>query len=368
MVLRLDPVIDEQRLPSWARVVHRADAPAEHGRALTDAVHDGERWRDVGRASTEPPAPGEQVLELRDVAVCSDGMVWRDREPVVGRSWGLPARSTEPPAGDPAHELDGLTANGAAREKAFGHWLLHRLPRLHTLRTRTEAHRVIGIAPPWDDRPLYAAAGFAAEPPALLARDHREWARVDRLLLASHAAQPGGDRRIDRARLDRLIARLDEHWASDLADPPRTLDLYVTRRQRPNERSGCRNAADLERFFADQGCMVVYPPDLPLAQQFALFRRARTVVGEFGSGTIWAMVSGPGTLVLQVTSSAGTGRLAYDPARRSWSRAIADARGQHYGQVIASPELTERDWTADLDTVRRAWATRPETIAPHLPR
>jgi hypothetical protein len=368
MVLRLDPVIDERLLPSWARLVYRADAPAEHGRAPTDAMHDGKRWRDVGRESAAPPAPGEQVLELHDVAVSSDGTVWRGGEPVVGRSWGLPARPAQPPVGEPVHELAGLTATAASREKAFGHWLLHRLPRLHTLRTRMGPPHVIGTELPWDDRALYAAAGFTAERTSLLAREHPEWARVERLLIASQAARPGGDRRIDSARLDRLIAHLDAHWATALDDPPRSLDLYVTRRERPGERSGCRNAASLEQFFADRGCTVIYPPDLALPEQFALFRRARTVVGEFGSGTIWAMVSGPGTSVLQVTSSAGTGRRAYDPARRSWSRAIADARGQHYGQVIASPELSERGWTADVDVVRRAWETRPETIAPHLPR
>lgn len=376
MVLRLDAVLDSASLPSWVRVVHRSDALAEHGRAPTDVVHDGDGWHDAGRAVDDalarteavPPLPGEQVIELLDVVVASDGSVWHDDEAVTGRSWGLPGQPSERPDVQPVAVLDGLVANAALNAKAFGHWMLHRLPRLHTLQTRTAAERVLGTALAWDDGALYAAAGFPREDVTLLARRRPETAQVERLLLASQAAQPGGDRRIDQRRLDALIVGLEEHWSTVPTNLDLPLDVYVTRRSRPNERDGRRNANELESFFAEQGFTVVYPPDLPIEQQFALFRRARAVAGEFGSGMIWTMVCGPGTSVLQVTTSAGNGRQPYTATRRSWSRAIADARGQHYAQVIASPQLTERDWTADLSTVRRAWATRPEAVAPHLGR
>lgn len=380
MMLRLAPIVDASTLPSWARVVVEADAPADLGRAPTDVVHDGTRWHDAGRAIDDAgdgrtrllggirEHPGEQVIELHDVVVSSDGSVWHDDVAVTGRGWGLPARPGDPPTAPVIAELDGLVANATAHEKAFGHWLLHRLPRLHTLRTRTDADRAVSTAMPWNDAPLLAAAGYPPDSVTLLRRGRPQSARVERLALASQASLPGGDRHIDRRRLDAVIRRLDDQWQPGQTPPDLPRDIYVARRDRPGERRGCRNAANLEEFFTELGFTAIYPPDLPIEQQFAMFRGARSVVGEFGSGTIWAMVCEPGTSVVQVTSSAGTGHREYDPTRRSWNRAIADARGQHYGQIIASAEVTERGWTADLAVVRRAWATRPPSLAPHLPR
>ena len=58
--------------------------------------------------------------------------------------------------------------------------------------------------------------------------------------------------------------------------------LFVSRRPGLGNRQ-CRNVADVEQVFTDHGFTVVYPEDLPLAEQAALFARASVVAGFAGS-------------------------------------------------------------------------------------
>jgi len=233
---------------------------------------------------------------------------------------------------------------------AFGHWLLCRLPRLHSLTRAGAASNLLSNAQPWNDQPLFDAFGIAPTSVVRLRCEPIQLTRVDRVVLATHASPPLSERRIDSARLARLFDDLSVQWGAELSRAETPADVYITRRTGQGEREGCQNPDELERFFADQGYAVIYPPDLTPAEQFALALRARSVVGETGSGVIWAMACASGASVTYITPRSGNFDQEYDPNRKGWARVIADARGLHFGQIIASTSTSRKRWSADIDS------------------
>lgn len=77
--------------------------------------------------------------------------------------------------------------------------------------------------------------------------------------------------------------RLREGLLRKIGDdrPPVAERLFVSRQ--PGGRRSCRNAAEVECYFADRGYQVVYPETMSLPQQAALFAGAREVAGFGGS-------------------------------------------------------------------------------------
>lgn len=377
-------------MPPWCRVVYESDAAVEFGVAATDALHDGEGWIDVRRAAGDHAELPEVVIELDDVVVSSRGGVWKGSEVVLGKPWSLindnpdaqqelsvpmptatatprpGPRSTPPPTA--TVELPGTHGSILMRASAFGHWLLHRLPRLHSLSRTVAPPSILSVELPYDDQPFFDCFGFTPADVRRLGRDRQPSAQVERLVLTTHLAKPTSDRRIDSGRLAALVDDLEVRWSAALKHSRSPIDVYITRRDRRGERDGCQNRNDLEQFFADQGYTIVFPPDLSLPEQFALFRRARSVVGELGSGMHWAFACAPGTSITYLTPRSGVKAQPFDPNRKSWMRAIADARGLHFGQIVVSPQSSKQGWLADLERVGLAWSSRPETVAPHSVR
>lgn len=368
MPARLDVLWMNGELPAWCRVTHHSDARVEFTVAPTDAMHDGVEWLDVRRAAAEHDHLSEVVLELDDVVISSRGAVWKDGEPVLGKPWGI---SRDSPAlesaegGAPLVELPGTHGSIVMRAAAFGHWLLHRLPRMHSLARTASPPNLVSVELPYDDQPFFDCYGFGDDTVHRLQRSPAERVRVERLALTTHLAVPSGDRWIDPQRLAALVDDLDERWNLVGQKPGSPSDVYITRRDRRGERDGCRNRDELERFFAEQGYTIVFPPDLSLPEQFALFRGARSIAGEMGSGMHWALACAPGTSITYVTPRSGTKNQPFDPNRKSWMRAIADARGLHFAQIIASPDTDRNRWLAELERVGAAWSSRPESVAPH---
>ena len=94
-----------------------------------------------------------------------------------------------------------------------------------------------------------------------------------------------------------------EEMGQRMADPtvsgaPR---LFISRRA--GSRRHCRQTPEVEAFFADEGFMVVYPEDLPFAEQVARFRSAEIVAGFAGSGLFTSMFSPVRRRILIASSS-----------------------------------------------------------------
>ncbi|MDO9590335.1 MAG: glycosyltransferase 61 family protein [Microcella sp.] len=372
MAVRLDRLWARDELPEWCRVVAESTESVRFGDAATDALHDGDEWVDVRRAVDQHSMLPEIVIELDDVTVSSTGGMWRGGEPVLGKAWGLVSVADDSDAElrstPPIVELSGTHGSVVQHARAFGHWLLQRLPRLHSLNRTAAPPRMISVELPYDDQPVFDSCGILAGDVHRLKRVPAARATLERVALTTDLAPPSGDRSIDAGRLAALVDDLDQRWRSALEQSTSSADVYITRRAVRHERDGCSNGDQLERFFADRGYTVVYPPDLTLPEQFALFRGARSVVGEMGSGMHWAIVCAPETSITYLTPRSGTRGHPFDLDRKSWMRAIADARGLHFGQIIANPDALRNAWAADLRRVSAAWSSRPDSIAPHSPR
>jgi capsular polysaccharide biosynthesis protein len=59
--------------------------------------------------------------------------------------------------------------------------------------------------------------------------------------------------------------------------------IFVSRGASVSHRRGCANQAEVEKFFADRGFHVLYPEELSLQEQAAIFSGARVVAGFGGS-------------------------------------------------------------------------------------
>lgn len=123
---------------------------------------------------------------------------------------------------------------------------------------------------------------------------------VERLLTATSAyALPD---RVHPVLAD-VYGRTGEALAAR-AEPGRSRPARVFFNRRTSRRRSCRNAPEVEALFAEHGFAVLYPEDLPLAEQVALVRSADVVGGFTGSGLYHLGLVGRPTRVVAVGSAA----------------------------------------------------------------
>lgn len=100
----------------------------------------------------------------------------------------------------------------------------------------------------------------------------------------------------DRMRAGAVVKRADR--------PP---CIFVSRRPSLKGRS-CRNAAAVEAFFARHGFAVVFPEELDLAEQAAVFGNAKVVAGFAGSGLFNILYAGDLTTLIVLSHEGYTAR------------------------------------------------------------
>lgn len=82
--------------------------------------------------------------------------------------------------------------------------------------------------------------------------------------------------------------RVGRHLAAQAPDRDYPRRIFIARRI---EKRPCRNAAEVEKLFAEHGFDLVYPEDYPLAEQARMFREADTIAGFAGSGLFTVMLA-----------------------------------------------------------------------------
>ncbi|TIC89220.1 glycosyltransferase family 61 protein [Nocardioides sp. GY 10113] len=130
---------------------------------------------------------------------------------------------------------------------------------------------------------------------------------------------------------DTLAAR-----ASDREWPSR---IFIGRRL---AKRACLNAEEVEAVFAEYGFEVVYPEDLPLGDQVAMFRAADVVAGYAGSGMFHiAFVPHP-LRVIQISSD------GYTPRNEVLMSAL---RGHRIDAVVSAAQAAgvQADFAVDLE-------------------
>lgn len=120
---------------------------------------------------------------------------------------------------------------------------------------------------------LYAAAGIAPEDLVFV----RDAVRVERLVAATPMlSQP----QYVHPDLRETWCEVSDALASHAPDRDYPERFFCARR---TEKRACRNAEEVEQYFARHGFDVVFPEDYPLAEQARMFRSADVVAGFAGS-------------------------------------------------------------------------------------
>ena len=136
------------------------------------------------------------------------------------------------------------------------------------LSTRTERARLHVF-----ERELLAAFGVAEDDVVLIDRP----VRVERLLAASPMmAQP----RFVHPAVERVWCQLGDTLAAQAPDRERPRRIFCGR---TTGKRACRNAAEVEALFVEEGFTVVHPEEHSLAEQAALFRDADVIAGYAGA-------------------------------------------------------------------------------------
>ena len=107
--------------------------------------------------------------------------------------------------------------------------------------------------------------------------------------------------------------------------------IFISRRI---AKRACRNAAEVEELFVRHGFTLVYPEDLPLPDQVAMFRRADVIAGFAGSGLFNTCFVTEPTRVIQIGHEAYTANNEY---------LIASVLGHELVSVVTDLDRSEDD-------------------------
>ena len=139
-----------------------------------------------------------------------------------------------------------------------------------------------------------------------------------------------------------LLLRMRERLAARAPAPPRRAErLYLSRRSHAHPMRVLVNEAELEQALAERGFLVIRPERLAPAEQVALARDARVIVGPTGAGMANALFAAPGALVVDIQPEVFPG---------AWTAAFGELVG-HDWHVYRTPAPAPE---ADVPWVRRA--------------
>ena len=322
--------------------------------AASDETYSDGFWRATPRNIYQPEVSGDWVVTLKDVTLGSHG----EARLADGRWLQFPFVNIHPPRG---HTSEGVVMsvdepvwiiqNGS---DAFGHWLLHVLPRIHGALQIDATKRILTRHPGWNPSGLLAMVGLTLEDIIFFPQNGPDggYVHVKHGAAISHSA-PRGNVEVFPLGTDRFDAMSSEFLSrASTTQSPVGQKLYVSRSSRDvaQYRDGCQNREELEEFFSAEGYEVVYPERFTFLEQVAMFRDADYIIAEGGSAPHNTLFSRPGTKLIYISAR-------MKPENNHWQRRIADLRGLQYRHVIPTREFTQRRYTVDMDQIRDAFRT-----------
>ncbi len=241
----------------------------------------------------------------------------------------------------------------------FGHWLIHRLSRLITVRDFVPDLPLLSTQLPISGDEFYARTGWQPQEVRRLPRRQRKTFAVDELFVPSYAGVNRG-RLADASRFGRDIERLIDGIDLRTNMPAYPEKIYLPRRTDSSSRAGAINGLEIEKLFVERGFHAIDPGSLSFDEQVRLIRSAKVIAGEGGSAAQNAMFGNKGLTVIVVNGNSGPGTIPYRPGRKTYARMVTDAFECNYRRIVASEFARFPGWKADTDIVRRALDSMPE--------
>ena len=177
----------------------------------------------------------------------------------------------------------------------YGHWLIDVLPRLYFASGHTRWKDSALIAPAIPAWGAEMARAYGVDFGRHLAVKNRAVVRIKELSIFS-CIKYGVV--LDKPLANAVWDVLRLAFARDDIDIPGVSEkVYVSRSSMQTDRR-FRNAQEIERYFRSEGWMVLYPEQLSLASQAAIFAQASVIAGDDGSALHNSIYSKPGTKIL----------------------------------------------------------------------
>lgn len=114
------------------------------------------------------------------------------------------------------------------------------------------------------------------------------------------------------------------------SDAPRPSRIFCSRR---HDKRPCTNRAEVESLFCQHGFTVVFPEELPLPDQVAMFHDAEVVAGFAGSGMFTTLFSDRAKRVVLVSPD------TYGPSNEHMIGAV---RGHRLDIAVAASDRQEQ--------------------------
>lgn len=220
--------------------------------------------------------------------------------------------------------------------QVFGHWLADFLPKLYVLECAGYDLATLRFIVP-ADTPAFGLewlrmCGIRDEQLSIFHAPHDSW-DVDLLIptIIHNGLRGPMFGEVARFLQSRIRARSAEHPAR----------IFLSRARATPGRA-CRNRDEIEQIADKAGLAIVYPEQMPLADQIALYASADLVVGEYGSAMHTALFSRPGTVVCGLRGS----RLHPGFLQSAMGAALRQPTGYVFGQTHDDASQT---FTLDAD-------------------
>lgn len=363
-----DKIFSGMTPPPGIKLEYLSTEPVAAGRLASDLAYVSGKWLDLElwrywiggrrpRNRRDLMAP-EAVISVKDALVSSSNQIVT----LSGKTLYSPFIGSAPflepvPETSVIDELDGSYGTVLTRARAYGHWLLHRLPRLTTIREQFPEATILNST--WSDGGLLARLGVAeSDVQRYPTAERDQFVYVENLLVPTHLSRPGLIRVQDRYRMDRVV----EAFAGGIPQDPSLPELLYAARHPDERRPGAQNKEELQAYLESLGFVTWYPADDPIERQIQHFRSARVVVSEIGSQALTSMFAGPDTTVIILTPEKSKGwgsQRQFQPKWRQWQRVVCEARGQHYAQIIAASDTSYGSFDLDMSIVTKAMETYP---------
>lgn len=241
--------------------------------------------------------PTTDFVAVDAIASPRSGLVWLDRGPVLGESYGsLPQLLSW---GYAAHDL--LTADHpklgsdlpvlCVPSSGYCHVMLESLPALLRVMERGGPTDILV----WSSSPSYVRgiAELLQHEGARRVLQAPGPVRVGRVRVAGRRALSGHFDAVDVARLRAVAERaVDRHGGGGIAE-----NIFVTR---VDASRSLANEGTVTDFLVERGFTVVDPGRLSIVQQMAMFQGARLVVGAHGAGLTNLAWCAPGAAVVEI--------------------------------------------------------------------
>jgi hypothetical protein len=188
-----------------------------------------------------------------------------------------------------------LLANNG--HQIYGHWLTDFLPKLYLLELAGLDIRRINVLLPSNmgvfGGTFLKLLGFSEEQIIRYDPD-KETILPEELIVPTDLRCGGRCVPMFADAVAYLNERLDQFNRLPVSTNRR---IFLSRKQNLNAGRPLVNHAQIEEMAIAAGLMPVYPEDLPLLEQIALFRGARRIIGQYGSALHATIFSRPGVIV-----------------------------------------------------------------------